>query len=72
MLPQIIQNQIDEAKAVAAGMRDTADNCSSEQPALRARLLSGAQTIENMCGLATQLAFAAITNRDTIMNRKAS
>lgn len=72
MLPHIITSQIAEAEAVAEGMIDTAANCSDQQPALRARFLSGAQAIKDMCNLARQLGFAAITNRDTIANRKAS
>lgn len=72
MLPHIIQSQIDEAEAQAAGLHDAADNCSAEQPALRVRLAAAALALENMCSLARQLGFAAITNHDTIVNRKAS
>jgi hypothetical protein len=72
MLPHIITSQIDEAEANAAGLRDAAGNCSKEQPALRARLLSGAQALENVCKLARELGLAAVLNRDAIINRRAS
>jgi len=69
MLPHIIQSQIDEAEAQAAELHDAANQCSSEQ---QTRLLSAALALENMCSLARQLGFAAITNHETIVNRKAS
>jgi hypothetical protein len=72
MLPHIIQSQIDEAEATAAVLSDRADACKPEQEPLRIALLSGAQAIKDMCSLARQLGFAAITNHDTIVNRKAS
>lgn len=72
MLPHMITSQIDEAEAHAAGLRATADECSAEQPALRTRLLLGAEALENVCKLARELGLAAILNRDTIINRKAS
>lgn len=72
MLPHIIQNQIDAARAHAPGLRDAAEACSSEQGVLKARLLAGAKAIEDACQLASQLGQQAIINRDTIINRKAS
>ena len=66
MIPHIISSQIDEAEANAVGMRDAAASCPPEQPAVRARFLSGAHALENMCNLARQLAFAAITNGNTV------
>ncbi len=71
MLPHIIQRRIDEAEANAVGLRDAAGNCSDEQSALRARLVSGAKAIDNVCKLARELGLAAILNRDTIINRSA-
>jgi hypothetical protein len=72
MLPHIITSQIDEAQAHAAGMRDAAGVCSTEQSALKTRLLAGAKALDDMCNLARQLGFAAITNHDTIVKRRAS
>lgn len=72
MLPHIITSQIDEAEAHAAGLHDAASQCSAEQPALRTRLTAAALALENMCSLARQLGLAAVINRDTIINRKAS
>lgn len=69
MLPHIIQKQIDEAEAQAADLHDAANKCSSEQ---QTRIVAAALALENMCSLARQLGFAAITNHDTIVNRKAS
>lgn len=71
MLPHIIESEIDEAEAHAAGLRDTASVCNSEQGALRVRLLAAALALEGMCRLARQLGLAAILNRDTIVNREA-
>jgi hypothetical protein len=72
MLPHIIQSQIDDAKAHALGLREAAGMCSNEKAALKTRLLSAAQALEDVCKLATQLGEQAILNRDTIINRRAS
>lgn len=72
MLPHIIESQIADAEAHASGLRATADNCSAEQPALRARLLLSAEATEKVCKLARELGLAAIINRNTIINRRAS
>jgi hypothetical protein len=69
MLPHIIQSQIDEAEAQAAKLHEAANQCNSEQ---QTRMVAAALALENMCSLARQLGFAAITNHDTIVNRKAS
>lgn len=47
-------NAIRDAQAVAHGLRDTSNVCSAEQPALKARLIQAAATIEILCGLLLQ------------------
>ena len=69
MLPHFIQSQIDEAEAQAADLHEAANQCSSEQ---QTRMVAAALALENMCSLARQLGFAAVTNHDTIMKRRAS
>ncbi len=72
MLPHIIQRRIDEAEANAAVLSDRADACKPEQEPLRVTLLSGAESLKDMCELARELGLAATMNRDTIINRRAS
>jgi hypothetical protein len=72
MLPHIITSQIDEAEATAAVLSDRAGACKPEQEPLRVTLLSGSQAIKDMCKLARELGLAAVLNRDTIINRRAS
>lgn len=69
MLPHIIQSEIDKAEAQAVDLHEAASQCSGEQ---QTRMVAAALALENMCSLARQLGFAAITNHDTIVNRKAS
>lgn len=72
MLPHIIESEIADGEAHAAILRDRASNCSPEQSALRTCLLLSAESFEKVCALARQLGMAAITNRDTIINQRAS
>lgn len=72
MLPHIIENRIKEAEAAAIGMRNSAAACAPEQDSLRTRLLQWAECTNDVCDLARQLGLAAIVNRDTIINRRAS
>lgn len=72
MLPPIVERQVSEAEAVAAGLRDTAGLCTSGQEALRTRFLQGAHAIDTLAALARCATWVAKLNHDTIVNREAS
>lgn len=69
MHPPIVQRRIDNAAAVAAGLRDAAGACTTEQSALRARLLTGAHALDEMIALLESATFVAKLNHDTIAAR---
>lgn len=66
MLPTIVSDQIDQAKAVSANLRDTAEAF----PGASARLTQAAQTIDVLVSLLEIATFTAQLNHDTIRARK--
>jgi len=72
VLPPIIQRRVDNAEAVAAGLRDAAGVCASGQEPLRNRLLAGAHSIDELIALLESATWVAKLNHDTILNREAS
>lgn len=62
------QQRIDHAASCAAGLRGAADACTPGQLALRNRLLSAAQSLDDMIALAEQLKGTAQLNHDTIQD----
>lgn len=72
MLPAIVSRRIRHAEATAAGLRDAAGACTSEQKPLRERLLGGAHALDEMVALLQSATWVAKLNHDTIVNREAS
>ena len=70
MLPTIVKRRVDHAQATAAGLCDAAGACTSQQEALRARLLSGAHAIDELVALLESATWVAKLNHDTILNRE--
>lgn len=70
MLPSIVQNRVDLARAEATNLRNTAIE-HPDKPVVAKRLLQAAQTIDEMCALLEQMTFVAELNHSTIMARAA-
>jgi hypothetical protein len=66
VLPTIVSDQIDNARAVSANLRATA----SEFPNTAPRLTQAAQTIDVLVSLLEIATFTAQLNHDTIKNRE--
>lgn len=66
MTPAHVCMRVATAKAVAENMREVARECTN-QPALNARWLQGAQTIDELVALLEQATFVAKLNHDTIV-----
>lgn len=69
---EIIQRQLNEARARAAGLHDAALACTPEQSALRARLMGAAHGFDTLIALVESLALIAKINHDTVVHREAS
>lgn len=66
MLPVIVTDQIDNATAVSANLRDAA----AAFPGAAPRLTQAAQTIDVLVSLLEIATFTAQLNHDTILARK--
>lgn len=66
MTPAHVAMRIASAKAVAANVRAVAVECCN-QPALAARWLQAAQTIDELVVLLDQATYVAKLNHDTIV-----
>lgn len=71
MLPSIVKRRIEHANAVAASLRDKAGACTSQQPALRETLLTGAQALDDLVEAVEMQTEVAKMNHDTILKREA-
>ena len=69
MLPVIVSDQIDNARAESANLRSTASEFPST-PAVAARLNQAARTIDVLVSLLEIATFSAQLNHDTIVNRE--
>lgn len=69
MLPTIVSDQIDNAKAESANLRSTASEFPT-LPAVAARLAQAAQMIDVLVSLLEIATFSAQLNHDTIANRR--
>lgn len=69
MSPAYIECRIADALAKALVLRDAAGCCRSDQDSLRARLLDGAQAIDELVGLLRQAVLVARLNHETICAR---
>jgi len=68
MTPAHVAMRLAAANAVADNLRATAkENC--EKPALAARFIQAAQTIDELRALLEQATFVAKLNHDTIVSR---
>jgi hypothetical protein len=68
VLPTIVSDQVDNAKAVSANLRAVA----SEFPGASARLTQAAQTIDVLVSLLEIATFTAQLNHDTIRDRRSA
>lgn len=68
MLPSIIQDRVDLARAEASLLRETAIE-HPDRPVVANRFLRAAQTIDEVCALVEQMTFVAKLNHDTIKSR---
>jgi hypothetical protein len=67
--PVYVERRIQHCEAVALGLRDAAGYCRADQQALRERLLTGAQAIDEMASLLRSQTMVAKLNHDTIVAR---
>lgn len=66
MNPSHVIRRVDLARAMALNLRAVADECSPH-PALAARWLQAAQTIDELCAMVEQATFVAQLNHATII-----
>ena len=69
MSPVYVERRIAYCEAVALGLRDAAGYCRTDQAALRERLLSGAQAIDELAQLLRSQTMVAKWNHDVIVAR---
>jgi hypothetical protein len=71
VLPPIVQRRIENARAVSANLRSVARE-NEPFPALAARYIQAAQTIDELAALLESMTLVAKLNHDTIKQRESA